>query len=94
MIVSEGGYEFKRACDVVAYYKRAFTKNVYVITAEEGIEITDLDLKYSLKTSDILSPMIYVIPFQVLSALICDDIGIDTKESPIKDRSLSSHYKK
>ncbi|HPX32069.1 MAG TPA: SIS domain-containing protein [Erysipelotrichaceae bacterium] len=92
MIISEGGYEFTRACDVVAYYKRAITKHVYVITAEDGVDITDADLKFSIKTSDILSPMIYVIPFQVLSALLCEDIGIDTKVSPIKDRSLSSHY--
>ena len=48
----------------------------------------DLDVK----TTDLLSPILYVIPFQVLSALICEDTGIDTKVSPVKKRYVSSHY--
>ena len=63
-----------------------------MVTCEDGIEITDRDLKFSAKTTDILSPIIYVTPFQVLSALICEDVGIDTKVSPIKKRYVSSHY--
>ena len=92
MIVSEGEAEFKRAKEVIPYYKDAFTEHVFVVTFEEGLDITDRDLKFSVKTTDILSPMIYVIPFQVLSALICEDVGIDTKVSPIKKRYISSHY--
>lgn len=92
MITSEGDAEFNRCKKLVPYYKDAFTEHVFVVTCEDGIEITERDLKFSYRTSDILSPIIYVIPFQVLSALICEDVGIDTKVSPIKKRYVSSHY--
>lgn len=92
MIASEGEKEFARCKELVPYYKDAFTEHVFVVTCEDGIEITDRDLKFSAKTTDILSPIIYVTPFQVLSALICEDVGIDTKVSPIKKRYVSSHY--
>jgi len=92
LIASEGKEEFARLCELVPYYKDAFTEHVFVVTCEEGIEITKKDLKFSVKTTDILSPIIYVTPFQVLSALICEDVGIDTKVSPIKKRYVSSHY--
>lgn len=92
MIASEGEAELKRCRELVAYYKDAFTQHVFVITCENDIETTDKDLKISCKTTDILSPIVYIIPFQVLSALICEDVGIDTKVSPIKKRYVSSHY--
>ena len=92
MIASEGKEELARLCELIPYYKDVFTEHVFVVTCEEGVEITDRDLKFSVKTTDILSPIIYVIPFQVLSALICEDVGIDTKVSPIKKRYVSSHY--
>lgn len=92
LIGSEGEAEFKRLCELVPYYKDAFTEHVFVVTCEDGIEITDKDLKFTYKTTDILSPIVYIIPFQVLSALICEDVGIDTKVSPIKKRYVSSHY--
>ena len=92
LIASEGEAEFKRLKELVPYYKDAFTEHVFVVTAEEDIEITNRDLKLSYHTTDILSPITYIIPFQVLSALICEDVGIDTKISPIKKRYVSSHY--
>lgn len=92
LIGSEGEAEFARLRELVPYYKDAFTEHVFVITCEDGIEITSRDLKFSVRTTDILSPIIYVIPFQVLSALICEDVGIDTKVSPIKKRYVSSHF--
>ncbi len=92
LIASEGEKEFARCQELIPYYKDAFSEHVFVVTCEEGIEITPRDLKFSYRTTDILSPMIYVIPFQVLSALICEDVGIDTKVSPIKKRYVSSHY--
>ena len=91
MIGSEGTWEFARLQEIVPYYKRAFTEHVFVVTAED-MPTGEKDLKFSVKTTDILSPVQYVIPFQVLSAMICDDCGINTKESPVKDRSISSHY--
>ena len=90
MIVSEGDFELKRAVDVAAYYRRVFTEHVFVTTCED-IEVTEKDLKYSVKTNDMLSTIVYITPYQVLSALLCDKIGIDTKVSPIKDRSISGH---
>ena len=92
MIASEGQKELNRLKELVPYYKDVFTEHVFVITCEEGVASTDRDLKFSVRTSDLLSPILYVIPFQVLSALICEDTGIDTKVSPIKKRYVSSHY--
>ena len=92
MIASEGQKELNRLKELVPYYKDVFTEHVFVITCEEGVASTDRDLKFSVRTSDLLSPILYVIPFQVLSASICEDTGIDTKVSPIKKRYVSSHY--
>lgn len=92
LIASEGEAELNRVKELIPYYKDAFTEHVFVVTSEEDIPITERDLKFSVKTTDILSPILYVIPFQVLSALICEDVGIDTKVSPIKKRYVSSHY--
>lgn len=91
MIASEGTWELNRLKEISAYYKDVFTNHVFIITGE-NIDVTEKDLKFSSKTTDILSPIQYVIPFQVLSALICDDYNINTKESPIKKRYVSSHY--
>ncbi|MCR4854560.1 MAG: SIS domain-containing protein [Erysipelotrichaceae bacterium] len=90
MIASEGDFELKRAVEISAYYRRVFTEHVFVATCED-IEVTDKDLKYSVRTNDLLSTIIYVTPYQVLSALLCEKVGIDTKVSPIKDRSVSGH---
>lgn len=92
VIVSEGEAEKERARAAIPYYKDAFTEHVFVVTAEDDFQLAEKDLKLSFKSSDILSPIIYIVPFQVLSALICDDVGIDTKVSPIKKRYFSSHY--
>ena len=91
LIASEGDRELDRLKELVDYYKDVFTKHVFVVTCED-LPVSPRDLKFSVRTSDILSPIIYIIPFQVLSALICEDVGIDTKNSPIKKRYVSSHY--
>ena len=57
----------------------------------ENIETTEKDLKFSVKTNDMLSTIVYVTPFQVLSALLCEAVGINTKISPVKNRSVSGH---
>ena len=89
-ILSEG-VEFTRGVEVVNYMRDVFTEHVFVVTSE-NIVVTNRDLKFSIKTNNLLSPILYVVPFQVLSALICEDVGIDTKVSPIQNRSVSSHY--
>ena len=93
VIVSEGDKEKDRAREAIPYYKDAFSEHVYVVTAEPDFPTDVQDLKFSYHTTDILSPMQYVIPFQVLAALICEDVGIDTTVSPVKKRYFSSHYK-
>ena len=93
VIVSEGEKEKDRAREAIPYYKDAFSEHVYVVTAEPDFPTDPQDLKFSYHTTDILSPMQYVIPFQVLAALICEDVGIDTTVSPVKKRYFSSHYK-
>jgi glucosamine 6-phosphate synthetase-like amidotransferase/phosphosugar isomerase protein len=90
MIASEGGFELSRAVQVAKYYREAFTKHVFVTTFE-NIETTEKDLKFSVKTNDMLSTIVYVTPFQVLSALLCEAVGINTKISPVNNRSVSGH---
>ncbi|MPM28353.1 Glutamine--fructose-6-phosphate aminotransferase [isomerizing] [bioreactor metagenome] len=90
-LIASAGTELKRVEEVAEYMRTAFTEHVFVVTSE-NIKITAKDLKFSISTTNLLSPILYVIPFQVLSALICEDVGIDTKVSPIKNRSVSSHY--
>ena len=90
MIASEGEFELNRAADVAAYYRRVFTEHVFVTTCED-IDVTGKDLKFSVRTNDLLSTILYITPYQVLSALLCEAVGIDTKISPIKDRSISGH---
>lgn len=92
VIVSEGEAEKKRATEAIPYYKDAFSEHVFVVTAEQDFPTGEKDLKFSYHTTDILSTMQYIVPFQVLSALICEDVGINTKVSPIKKRYFSSHY--
>lgn len=93
VIVSEGDKEKDRAREAIPYYKDAFSEHVYVVTAEDDFPTEQQDLRFSYHTTDILSPLQYVIPFQVLSALICEDVGIDTTVSPVKKRYFSSHYR-
>lgn len=92
-LIGSGGPELERMKELVAYYRRVFTEHVFVVSSEE-FEATEKDLAFSFRTTDILSPCLYVIPFQVLSALLCEEVGIDTRVSPIKDRSVSSHMKR
>ena len=90
MIVSEGEFELDRAVQVARYYREAFTEHVFITTFED-IEVTEKDLKFSVKTNDMLSTIVYVTPFQALSALLCEAVGINTKVSPVKNRSVSGH---
>lgn len=90
LIGGNAGAEFDRMVDVAAYYRRAYGEHVFVISAED-FPVTDRDLKFSVKTSDILSPIFYVVPFQVLSAKLCEKVGIDTSVSPVTDKSISGH---
>lgn len=90
LIAGTTGPEFDRMKDIVAYYRRAFTKHVFVVSNQD-IETTDKDVQFKTTTSPLLSPIPCVVPFQVLSAKLSAAVGIDTAISPIKDKSISGH---
>lgn len=87
------GPEFDRMKDIAAYYRRAYTEHTYVISGED-FDVTGNDLKFSVTTTPILSPIFYVVPFQVLSARLSEAVGIDTSVSPVTDNSISGHMNK
>lgn len=90
LIGGNKGPEFDRMINIIDYYRRVFTKHVFVVSGE-NFEATEKDLKLSAKTSDLLSPIFYVVPFQVLSAKLSEKVGIDTSVSPVSDHSISGH---
>jgi len=90
VIGSEGKQEYARFLTLIPYFKEAFTQHVFVVTAEK-YEGTAKDLVFTVHTTDVLSPIMYVVTFQVLAALLCEKIGKDTKVSPIKNKRLSGH---
>lgn len=92
-MIGTEGKELERLNELVSYYKDAFTEHVFIITSENNLPITDKDLRFSKKTTNVLSPIFYVIPFQVLSALLCEDVGIDTRVSPVTKRYVSGHLR-
>ncbi|WP_028984271.1 SIS domain-containing protein [Sporolactobacillus terrae] len=93
LIGGNKGPELERMKDIAAYYRRAYTEHVYVISGED-FEVTNNDLKFSVKTTPLLSPIYYVVPFQVLSARLSEAVGIDTSVSPVTDKSISGHMNK
>lgn len=90
LIGGNKGPELERLRDIIAYYRRAYTKHVFVISGED-FNPTKRDLKLSVQTSDLLSPIFYVVPFQILSAKLSEKVGIDTSVSPVTDTSISGH---
>lgn len=84
------GPEFERLQEISAYYRRAYTKHVFVISGEQ-FKATEKDLKLSVKTSELLSPIFYIVPFQILAAKLSEKVGIDTSVSPVTDTSISGH---
>lgn len=67
------------------------TDHVFTITLED-IKLTCRDLKLNAETIPELAPLIYVVPFQVMSALACQDIGIDTSVYPHEDHGMSHEH--
>ncbi|WP_164512004.1 SIS domain-containing protein [Lacticaseibacillus daqingensis] len=90
LIGGNAGPEFDRMKDIAAYYRRAWTEHVFVISGED-FDATSKDLQFSVKTTALLSPVFYTVPFQVLSAQLSKAVGIDTSVSPVKDKSISGH---
>lgn len=90
LIAGNAGPEFDRMKDIAAYYRRAYTKHVFVVSNQK-IDATAKDLQLSVQASDLLSPIPCIVPFQVLSAKLSEAVGIDTAISPVKDKSISGH---
>lgn len=59
----------------------SITKHIFIITNKE-VEDHVHNLKLDIMTSDELSPILFVIPFQVYAALACKKLGIDTNVYP------------
>lgn len=90
LIGGNEGPELERMEDIAAYYRRAYSEHVFVIS-EEDFAATNKDLKFSIKTTPLLSPITHIVPFQILSAKLSEAVGIDTSVSPVTDRSISGH---
>lgn len=90
LIGGNEGPELERMEDIAAYYRRAYSEHVFVVSGED-FATTKKDLKFSVKTTPILSPITHIVPFQVLSAKLSEAVGIDTSVSPVTDRSISGH---
>ena len=90
LIGGNDGAEFDRMQEIAAYYRRAYTDHTFVISGE-SFDAMPKDLHFSVKTTPILSPLFYTVPFQVLSALLSEAVGIDTAISPVTDKSISGH---
>ncbi|MDP4108651.1 MAG: SIS domain-containing protein [Bacillota bacterium] len=89
-IIASREAEFDRMIDSRRYLK-GLTSHVFTITAED-IDVTDKDLKLDVKSAGDLSPIIFAVPFQVMSALSCRDIGIDTSIYPHSGHGMSHEY--
>lgn len=90
LIGGNEGPELDRMEEIASYYRRAYTEHTFVISGE-SFDTNPRDLHFSVKTTPLLSPLFYTVPFQVLSALLSEAVGIDTSISPVTDKSISGH---
>lgn len=64
------------------------TSHIYVFTCED-IAIEKHDLILPIKCMNEMTPITYIIPFQILAARNCENIGYDTSKYPHQRRSFS-----
>lgn len=84
------GAELVRVPLFVDYYKLK-TNHVFVITGEK-ISAADHDFILDVECPQEISGFLYILPFQLLSALLCIDDGIDTSVYPMPKRGLGHSY--
>lgn len=90
MIIFGDGPQARRGREIAAYYRSAFTKHVFVISGDE-FPANDRDLALRVATSELLSPILYIVPLQIFAAQLCVALKIDPGISPVKDYSISGH---
>lgn len=81
-------HNYKRNTDIINLVKQ-ITNRVFVITnTETG---NPKDCYYDFYISDDLSPFYYVIPFQMIGAIISEYLGVDTSKYPYDDLESIAH---
>lgn len=81
-------HNYKRNMDIVNLVKQ-ISKRVFVI----GNIVSDgkKDCYFDLKITDDLSPFYYVLPFQMIGAIISEYLGVDTSKYPYDDLESIAH---
>lgn len=64
------------------------TSHIYILTYED-IEVENQDFKYPIHCMKEMSPIFYILPFQIMAARNCENIGYDTAKYPHARRSFS-----
>lgn len=86
LIASKG--EEIESIDRYREFLNELTQHHFVIT-NERLELKDRDLYLSSSVSEDFSPILFILPFQILAARNCEAIGYDTSVYPHKTRSFS-----
>lgn len=81
-IIGSEEVEFERMLTFAKAF-RNYSDRVHIITCKD-IQADDRDLVYSYKTSKLLAPLMYTVPFQFVAAKGAKDIGIDTGINPFE----------
>lgn len=92
-IVAGQGVEFDR---LPLFYKwfddNEVTEHLFVISAL-NIKHSDKDCIINAHVNEDLSPLAYTIPFQIMSAKNCIEVGIDTAVRPARRKAFAHIYK-
>lgn len=84
------GIELSRVPLFGDYYKLK-TQHVFIVTNEK-MPIIDHDLYLNIDCDPEISGFLYIVPFQLLAALLCIDDDIDTSVYPMPKRGLGHSY--
>ncbi|ULT59573.1 SIS domain-containing protein [Neobacillus drentensis] len=86
MIASEG--EELHSIDKFRSFLDQLTEHQFVIT-NQTINLRSKDLSLAAPVSKVFSPILFILPFQLMAARNCESIGYDTSIYPHKIRSFS-----
>ena len=86
MIASEG--EEVKSIGKFRSFLDQLTDHQFVIT-NQTIDLRSKDLYLSTPVSKVFSPILFILPFQIMAARNCESIGYDTSVYPHKIRSFS-----
>ncbi|MEH7096993.1 SIS domain-containing protein [Neobacillus vireti] len=86
MIASEG--EEIQSIEKFRSFLDQLTEHQFVIT-NQTINLRSKDLSLAAPVSKVFSPILFILPFQIMAARNCESIGYDTSIYPHKTRSFS-----